>query len=111
MAVKIFNIDKQFIGKAKSNNKKIVVQIAPAVRTVFGKSPKKLVGAVRKLGFDVIYDTIFGADVTIVEEANELIHKLKAGGLLTVDHFSIVFLEVLRFSKFWLLQFIGKQYV
>lgn len=79
MAIKIYNLDKKFIEKAKADNKRVVVQIAPAVRTVFGKHPKKLVRAVRKLGFDVVLDTVYGADVTIVEEANELIHKLKAG--------------------------------
>lgn len=67
-------------------NKRVVVQIAPAVRVAigeaFGFEPGdnvigKLVTALRKLGFEYIFDTSFGADLTIMEESKELIRALK----------------------------------
>lgn len=63
-----------------------VVQIAPAVRVAvgeeFGMPPgvdvsKKMVTALRKMGFDRVFDTNFGADLTIMEEASELVHRLQ----------------------------------
>ncbi|MCL1818594.1 MAG: 2Fe-2S iron-sulfur cluster-binding protein, partial [Spirochaetaceae bacterium] len=63
-----------------------VVQIAPAVRVAlgeaFGLEPGELVTnkaytALRRLGFDAIFDTNFGADLTIMEEGSELIERLK----------------------------------
>lgn len=63
-----------------------VVQIAPAVRAAWGESfglprekatVKRLVSALRKMGFDYIFDTNFAADLTIMEEGSELIEKLK----------------------------------
>ena len=63
-----------------------VVQIAPAVRAAWGESfglPKKfatikrLVGGMRKIGFDYIFDTNFAADLTIMEEGSEFLEKLK----------------------------------
>lgn len=68
-------------------NKKVVVQVAPAVRVaigeLFGAEPGKdltgkLVSALRKLGFDAVFDTNFAADVTIVEEATELKNRILA---------------------------------
>lgn len=62
-----------------------VVQIAPAVRTAWGEgfglskefaTAKRLVSALRKVGFDYIFDTLFSADLTIMEEASELLHRL-----------------------------------
>jgi NADH-quinone oxidoreductase subunit G len=61
----------------------VVVQIAPAVRTAWGEglgidaTEGKLACAVRKLGADYVFDTNFTADLTIMEEASELIEKLK----------------------------------
>ena len=69
-------------------DKRVVVQIAPAVRVAigeeFGMPPgKNAVGkiftALRMLGFDNVFDTSFGADLTVVEEANELVYKLENG--------------------------------
>lgn len=69
-------------------NTKVVVQIAPAVRVAVGDKfgiPKgenvigKLAAALRRMGFDEIYDTNFGADLTVMEEAQELAERLKAG--------------------------------
>ena len=69
----------------------VVVQVAPAVRVAigeeFGYAPGEvttgqLVAALKRLGFDVVFDTNFAADLTIVEEANELIHRLENKGKL-----------------------------
>ncbi|NMB12638.1 MAG: 2Fe-2S iron-sulfur cluster binding domain-containing protein [Firmicutes bacterium] len=69
----------------------VVVQTAPAVRVTlgeeFGLEPGtvvtgKMVTALRRLGFDAIFDTDFSADLTIMEEANELLQRLEQGGKL-----------------------------
>lgn len=46
----------------------------------------KMVTALRRLGFDAVYDTDFAADLTIVEEATEFIERVKNGGVLADDH-------------------------
>ncbi|MGI6046184.1 MAG: [FeFe] hydrogenase, group A [Eggerthellaceae bacterium] len=65
-----------------------VVQTAPAVRAAWGEgvglshknaSLGKLADALKRLGFDYVYDTIFGADLTIMEEGSEVIEWLKSG--------------------------------
>ena len=62
-----------------------VVQIAPSVRTSWGEefglsdsfaSQNRLVAALRRMGFRYIFDTNFGADLTIMEESSELLHRL-----------------------------------
>jgi NADH-quinone oxidoreductase subunit G/NADP-reducing hydrogenase subunit HndD len=67
------------------------VQVAPAVRVaigeLFGLEPGtvttgKLVTALRRLGFDSVFDTNFSADLTIMEEARELVHRIQHGGVL-----------------------------
>lgn len=67
-----------------------VVQIAPAVRAAWGEpfglkredaTVKRLVSALRQLGFDYIFDTNFAADLTIMEEGNELLKRLQEGDL------------------------------
>lgn len=72
-------------------NQFVVVQTAPAVRVAlgegFGLEPGtivtgKMVAALRRLGFDRVFDTDFAADVTIMEEATELVHRIKHGGRL-----------------------------
>lgn len=69
-------------------NIRVVVQIAPAVRVAVGDKfgiPKgentlgKLVAALRRIGFDEIYDTNFGADLTVMEESKELLERLESG--------------------------------
>jgi len=66
--------------------KHVVVQTAPAIRAAlgeeFGYEPGtrvtgKMVSALRRLGFDAVFDTNFAADLTIVEEGNELLSRLK----------------------------------
>ena len=69
----------------------VVVQPAPAVRAALGEEfgipmgtsvTGKMAAALRRLGFDRVFDTDFGADLTIMEEANELIARLQNGGVL-----------------------------
>lgn len=67
-------------------NVRVIAQIAPAVRVAIGdrfRIPKgenslgKTVAAMRRLGFDEIYDTNMGADLTVIEEAQELLENLE----------------------------------
>ncbi|MDR1041134.1 MAG: [FeFe] hydrogenase, group A [Deltaproteobacteria bacterium] len=71
--------------------KTVVVQIAPAVRVAlgeyFGKSPGwfsigRVISALRRMGFDRVYDTCFGADFTVVEEGKEFLGRVQNGGTL-----------------------------
>ncbi len=75
----------------RNPNKYVVVQTAPAIRValgeLFGMEPGtivtgKLAAGLRRMGFDQVFDTDFGADVTILEEASELLHRLENGGTL-----------------------------
>lgn len=70
-------------------NKNVIVAMAPAVRTSMGELFKmgygvdvtgKLYTALRSLGFNKIFDINFGADMTIMEEANEFVERIKNGG-------------------------------
>ena len=70
---------------------KTTVQIAPAVRVAVGKEfgltegenvMSKIVAALRLMGFDEVYDTTLGADLTVIEESNEFIDRLENGGKL-----------------------------
>ena len=72
-------------------DKHVVVQTAPSIRATLGECfgmpigtnvEGKMVAALRRLGFDKIFDTDFAADLTIVEEANELVERIKNGGTL-----------------------------
>ena len=72
-------------------SKTVVVQVAPAVRVAlgeyFGAKPGenvagKLVAALKLMGFKHVYDTSFTADMTIFEEANELLERIQGGGEL-----------------------------
>lgn len=69
-----------------NKEKYVVVQTAPAVRVALGEefnlepgtiTTSKMVGALKALGFDKVFDTNFAADLTIMEEANEFIHRLE----------------------------------
>lgn len=69
----------------------VVAQVAPAVRVALGEmfdmepgtiSTGKIVTALKRLGFDKVFDTNFAADLTIIEEANELVHRIQHGGRL-----------------------------
>lgn len=67
-------------------SKKVVVQVAPAVRVAigeeFGMQPGqivtgKLAAGLRRIGFDGVFDTTFGADLTVIEESREIMDRLK----------------------------------
>ena len=71
--------------------KTVIVQVAPSIRAAIGEgfempagtpATGKTVASLRRLGFDVVFDTNFSADLTIVEEANEFIDRLQRGGKL-----------------------------
>ena len=71
--------------------KHVVVQPAPAVRAALGEEfgmpmgtrvTGKMAAALRRMGFDKIFDTNYGADLTIMEEGAELIHRIQNGGVL-----------------------------
>ncbi len=73
------------------SGKHVVVQTAPAVRAALGEEfgmemgtpvTGKMVAALRRLGFDKVFDTDFAADLTIMEEGTELISRIKNGGKL-----------------------------
>jgi len=86
------NIPK--VWRALNNDKKVViVQTAPAIRAAlgeeFGYAPGtnvtgKMVASLRALGFDKVFDTDFAADLTIMEEASEFVHRLQHGGKLPI---------------------------
>ena len=68
--------------------KRVVIQIAPAVRVAIGEAYglpagenvlDKLVTALKIMGADEVYDTIFGADLTVREESKEFLHRLETG--------------------------------
>jgi NADH-quinone oxidoreductase subunit G len=74
-------------------DKYVVVQTAPAVRVALGEEfgmevgtsvTGKMVTALRKMGFDKVFDTDFAADLTIIEEASEFVHRLQHGGRLPI---------------------------
>ena len=71
--------------------KHVVVQAAPAVRAALGEAfgmpigtdvEGKMAAALRRLGFDKVFDTNFSADLTIMEEANEFLDRVQNGGKL-----------------------------
>ena len=71
--------------------KHVVVQTAPAIRATLGECfgmpigtdvTGKMFAALRRLGFDKVFDTNFAADLTIMEEATELLGRIKNGGVL-----------------------------
>ena len=71
--------------------KYVVVQTAPAVRAALGEEfgypmgtdvEGKMAAALRRIGFDKVFDTNFSADLTIMEEANEFIERVQNGGVL-----------------------------
>ncbi len=87
-------MEKSEIGKideAMKAGKHVIVQTAPAVRAALGEEfgmkvgtpvTGKMVAALKRLGFDKVYDTDFGADLTIMEEGTELLGRIKNGGVL-----------------------------
>jgi len=84
--------DTDQVWEALNNpNLHVIVQVAPAVRVSLGEElgmgpgsivTEKIVSALKYLGFDAVYDTDFTADLTIIEEGNELIDRITNGGTL-----------------------------
>ncbi len=84
--------DTQKVLDALQNPKKhVIVQVAPAVRVAlgdaFGMQPgaimtRQMVTALKLLGFDSVFDTNFGADLTIMEEGYEFLNRLNNDGVL-----------------------------
>lgn len=81
------NIDEVWDALADKNTK-VIAQIAPAVRVAIGDNfgyakgenvMGKLVGVLHRLGFDEVYDTSYGADLTVVEESKEFIERFTSG--------------------------------
>ena len=81
------NIDEVWEALADKNTK-VIAQIAPAVRVAIGdhfgyaKGENvlgQLVGVLHRLGFDEVYDTSYGADLTVVEESKEFIERFTSG--------------------------------
>lgn len=81
--------DVERVWKALADpDKKVVVQVAPAVRVAFGEAfglpagsigTGEMVAALRRLGFHIVYDTSFTADLTVHEEFNEFLKRLEEG--------------------------------
>ncbi len=81
---------REVIDVLNTKGKTVVAQIAPAVRVALGELfgvdednvAPLLVDALRRIGFDYVFDTNFAADLTIMEEGSELVHRLTTGGVL-----------------------------
>ncbi|MEA4897461.1 MAG: NADH-dependent [FeFe] hydrogenase, group A6 [Christensenellaceae bacterium] len=82
---------KQVWDALSDPDKYVVVQTAPAVRAALGEEfgmpmgtsvTGKMACALRRMGFDKVFDTDFAADLTILEEANELVDRVTNGGVL-----------------------------
>jgi NADH-quinone oxidoreductase subunit G/NADP-reducing hydrogenase subunit HndD len=81
----VYHVDK--VWEALNDpDKHVVVQTAPAIRVALGELfsmepgtivTGKMVTALRRMGFDAVFDTDFGADLTVMEEASELIYRIK----------------------------------
>ncbi|MDR1637158.1 MAG: [FeFe] hydrogenase, group A [Treponema sp.] len=99
-AVTVKDNTKEVWKALDDRNTKVTVQIAPAVRVAVARALRlsetgnapgsaagaagnaigRLAAALRRMGFDEVYDTAAGADLTVLEEANELLRRLKNGG-------------------------------
>ena len=82
------NTNIEVIWDFLAENTKVIAQIAPAVRVAVGDQfglPRgenvmgKLVNVLHRLGFDEVYDTSYGADLTVIEESEELLERLASG--------------------------------
>lgn len=83
------NVWKEVVNR----DKKVVAQIAPSIRVALGElfglepgenSIGRITAALRRIGFDLVFDTNFAADLTIMEEASEFIERLKSGENLPI---------------------------
>ncbi len=94
-----------------------VVQISPAVRTAwgeaFGLEPEqatvnRLAGVLRAIGFDYVFDTSYSADLTIMEESSEFLHRFKSGGLDQYPMFTSCCPGWVRFVKSQFPELVGQ---
>lgn len=76
---------KEVLKAIDSKEKITIVQVAPAVRTAYGEglslsrevaTEKRLAGILKALGFNYVFDTVFSADMTIMEEGSEFLERL-----------------------------------
>jgi NADH-quinone oxidoreductase subunit G len=79
----------------KLANKTLIAQVAPSVRVAIGEPfgmrkvrPTQLVTSLKQLGFEYVFDTLYSADMTIMEEGTELIHRLNNGILASKTMFT-----------------------
>ena len=79
--------ETDLLDKYLNSNKVIVIQTAPAVRVSLGEEfnmkpganvEGKMITALKMIGADYVFDTTFGADLTVMEEANELVNRIKS---------------------------------
>lgn len=91
-----------------NKDKVTVVQVAPAVRTAwgeaFGMTPEetpmgKIVDALKRMGFDYVFDTVFSADLTIMEEGSEFVERFKKGDTRRMPMFTSCCPGWVRFVK------------
>lgn len=91
-----------------NKDKVTVVQVAPAVRTAwgeaFGMTPEetpmgKIVDALKRMGFDYVFDTVFSADLTIMEEGSEFVERYKKGDTRRMPMFTSCCPGWVRFVK------------
>lgn len=89
-------------------NKIVVMQVAPAVRTAWGEelgfkpgeaTVGKILDALKKMGADYVFDTCFSADLTIMEEATEFLHRFTSGELKDRPMFTSCCPGWIRFVK------------
>jgi NADH-quinone oxidoreductase subunit G len=87
-AIVVKNDTSKLWKELSDKNTKVVVQIAPAVRVGISQElgqndgenvMGKIVGALRKMGFDAVFDTSTGADLTVLEETSEFLSRLEKG--------------------------------
>lgn len=85
--------DIEEFNKAKESGKIMIAYTSPSTRVAFGDifnlepgtfTQKKLVGFLKYIGFDYVLDTSFAADLTIMEEASELVDRIKNNGKLPI---------------------------
>lgn len=101
--------DTEKVWWAIEDKKKVTVaQVAPAVRAAWGEalglSPEeatmgKITDALRRIGFDYVFDTVFSADLTIMEEGNEFVERFKKGDTKQLPMFTSCCPGWVRFVK------------
>lgn len=94
-AIVVRNDTQRLWKELDDENAKVTVQIAPAVRVALGNQlgisendnvMGKIVAALRRMGFDDIFDTSTGADLTVLEESNELLRRLESANGERLDY-------------------------